>query len=199
MSIAFLLAFAAGAAPAPLNTADERATRAMHQFASCIVEETPRGAREALALDYRTEDYQDKLRAVARGHDRCLVPGWEIRFSPVLGAGALAEALVKSDVKPTELPRRLAYDPTREVIAARSPTETMALCAVMKAPEATATLLATEPATPEETKAMRPLGTVLTDCLQKGMQLQMNKPALRSVLALAAWRIVTTPRKAAAQ
>jgi hypothetical protein len=69
----------------------------------------------------------------------------------------------------------------------------------MKAPEATAKLFATEPATPEETKAMQPLGEVLTDCLQKGMQLQMNKPALRAVLALAAWRIVTTSRKAAAQ
>lgn len=196
MSIAFLLAFTA-AAPAPLNTADERATRAMHQFGSCIVEESPRGAREALALDYRTEEYQNKLRAVARGHDRCLVPGWEIRFSPVLGAGALAEALVKFDVKPAELPRRLAYDPAREVIAARSPTEAMALCTVMKAPDATARLFATEPATPEETRAMQPLGPVLMDCLKKDVKLELNKPALRSVLALAAWRILATPRKAA--
>jgi hypothetical protein len=134
---------------------------------------------------------------VARGHDRCLVPGWEIRFSPVLGAGALAEALVKFDVKPADLPRRLAYDPAREVIAARSPTEAMALCTAMKAPEATATLLATEPATPEETKAMQPLGSVLMDCLAKDVKLELNKPALRAVLALAAWRILATPRKAA--
>ena len=193
MSLLLLLA----AQAAPLPQPDALSVQAMHKFGSCIVEESPRGAREALTLDYRTEEYQAKLRAVAKGHDRCLVPGWEIRFSPVLGAGALAEALVEFDVKPAELPQRLAFDPAREMITARSPTEAMALCTVMKAPTATAALFATEPATPEETKAMQPLGPVLMDCLAKDVKLELNKPALRSVLALAAWRILATPRKAA--
>ena len=71
MSIAFLLAFAAGAAPAPLNAADERATRAMHQFASCIVEETPRGAREAQLRAERERD--DRIREErARAADAAL-------------------------------------------------------------------------------------------------------------------------------
>ena len=37
---------------------------------------------------------------------------------------------------------------------------------------------------------------VLPRCLKKQTQLKLNTPALRSLLALAAYRIVTTPRKA---
>jgi hypothetical protein len=173
--------------------------QAIHNFGACIVGTTPEGARRVLALDYRTSEYQRKLRELAKGHDdsRCLLGGWRYQFAPSLLAGAMAEALLKSDVKDPEMVRRLAYDPARPGIEARGPLEEMALCVVMKDPQAIAALFATEPATAQENQAIAPIGGVLPDCLRKDMKVELNKPGLRSLLALAAWRIATTPRGSA--
>jgi hypothetical protein len=192
MSLLLGLALAASAQSSDL------AIQAIHNFGACIVEQTPNGARELLAMDYSTKGYREKLRAIAKGHDRCLIPGSRLGFdSSLLFAGALAEALLESARKSSELPVDLAYIPTRAPIQSHSDTETMALCAVMHAPEATADLLATEPATSEEKSAIGAVTAVLPECLTKGMTVNMNRPALRSLLALAAWRIVTAPKEAA--
>ena len=102
---------------------------------------------------------------------------------------------------------KLAYSSTRSTMNAtrtsarhssrlspRSPTETMALCTALQAPQATARLLETEPTSKEESAAVGSIAPVLTECLKKDTQLTVNKPALRALLALAAWRIVTTPK-----
>jgi hypothetical protein len=183
------------ARPATAKSADDLAIQAVHNFGTCIVREAPSGAAEqVLALDFNTEEYRTRLRAMAQGHERCIVGGWQLGSSPVLVAGAMAEALLKSAVKPDELPRRIAFDPSRSTINARSPTETMALCTALQAPQATARLLETEPTSKEESAAVGSIAPVLTECLKKDTQLTVNKPALRALLALAAWRIVTTPK-----
>ncbi len=181
-----LLVLAAGAST-------DIATQAVHNFGACVVRQTPRGAREALALDYRTPEYAEKVRDLAAGHERC-APGARLSFGGVLFAGALAEALVESEVKRADLPAQLAFDPARPKVDARDETEVMALCTAMRAPQATADLFATKPATKEEKAAMQGIAAVLPDCLAKDTKLTLNRPALRSLLALAAWRIVSTRR-----
>jgi hypothetical protein len=188
-----LLAFAAAVSN---NTPESVAIQAMHNFGACMVNRTPQGARELLAMDYNSADYQKRMRRYVSGHDYCIPFNGSMGSSRVLFAGAMAEALLKSDVKSSELSQRFAFDLQREAIAARSPSEAMALCTVLKAPDVTARIFDTEPATSDEVQAMKPLGGVLTQCLKQGTQMTLNKPALRSLLALAAWRIVTTPRAA---
>lgn len=193
-SIFLPIAAAAAAAGSP----DDLAVRAVHSFGACIVREAPSGAAEkVLALDYQSDEYRKRLRAMAKGHQRCIVRGWQLGTSQVLVAGAMAEALLKSEVKAAELARRLAYDPARAAIKARSPTETMALCTALQAPQATARLFLTEPASREESAAVGALAPVLGECLRKDVKLTLNKPGLRAVLALASWRIFTTPKAAA--
>jgi len=182
---------------APTRSSDDLAIQAVHNFGACIVRESPTGAAEqVLALDYQSAEYQERLRAMAKGHERCIVGGWRLGSSQVLIAGAMAEALLKSEIKTEEMPRRLAYDPARQVIQARSPTETMALCTVLKAPEPTTRLFSTEPTTKEEAEAIKAVSPVLGECLKKDMKVALNPPAVRSLLALAAWRIATTPKTA---
>jgi hypothetical protein len=195
MSIAFLFLAAASAR----LSADDMSVKALHNFGKCVVERTPRGARELLEMDFRSPEYQKRLRAYAIGHDYCIPFNGHLASSELLLAGALAEGLLKIEANPAELPGKLAFDPAREPIPARSETEAMALCTVLNAPQATAHLFDTEPATSEEITAMKPFGGVLGKCLKKDTKMTLNKPALRSLLALAAWRIVNTPRKAAAQ
>ncbi|HEY6663179.1 MAG TPA: hypothetical protein VIZ66_09665 [Sphingomicrobium sp.] len=192
----YRLANAAQLPPVPsAKSPDDLAVQAVHNFGACIVRETPTGAVEqVLALDYQSEEYQKQLRAMAKGHERCIVGGWQLGSSQVLIAGAMAEALLKTEVKANEMPQRIAFDPKRATITARSPTETMALCTAFQAPQATVRLLETEPTSKEETAAVGTIAPVLTQCLKKDTQLTVNKPALRALLALAAWRIVTTPK-----
>ncbi len=173
---------------------DTVAIQAVHNYGACVVEQTPRGAREVLALDFRSDEYQKKFRAMLKGHERCIPFDASLGTARLLFAGAMAEALLKFDVGSNELPRRLAFDPARAMIQARSPTEEMALCTVMQAPQATAKLFETEPATKEEIQAMQPLGGVLGECLKKDTKAELNKPGLRSLLALAAWRIASTSK-----
>lgn len=196
MSIAYLFL---AAASVHANTPEEVAVQALHNFGKCVVERTPKGARELLGMDFRSPEYQKRLHAYATGHDYCIPFNGHLGSSELLLAGSLAEALLKTDTKATDLPQVLAFDPAREPIPARSETEAMALCTVLNAPQATAHIFDTEPATAEEIAAMKPIGGVLGECLKKDTKMTLNKPALRSLLALAAWRIVNTPKTAAAQ
>ncbi len=174
------------------------AVGAMHNFGACIVRYTPAGARNLLAMDFRTEAYAQALRRLARGHGRC-APGSEIRFNGLLFAGALAEALLESEVKASDMPARLARDPSRPVIVARDEVETMALCTVLASPVGAAALFGTASDSKEEIAAMQALAPTLRTCLAQNMQLKLNPPALRSVLALAAWRIASAPSTQKAQ
>ena len=194
MSVLLALILAASAPPAK---SEDYALKAIHNFGACVVEKTPKGAEEVLAMDFNSKDYAVRLRELGKGHGRCVMPAWRLQTSNVLFAGALAEGLLHSEVKPAALAQALSFDPSRAAIEARSETETMALCTVMESPQATSDLLQTEPATREEHDAMTHIVAVLPNCLKKDANLTLNPAGLRSILALAAWRIVDTPKVAA--
>ena len=197
MSVAFFILAAVAAPAAPSNEPEDVAIQAVHNYGACMVSRTPDGARRLLAMDFNSPDYDKQFRRYAKGHEYCISFSATLGSNRLLLAGAMAEALLKSDVKHDELAQRLAYDSRREDIVARSQTESMALCTVFEAPKETARIFDTEPATRDETEAMKPLGGVLGDCLKKDMELTVNKPGLRALLALAAYRVVTTPEKPA--
>ena len=192
-----ILALALAAASSPPAKSEALALQAIHNFGACVVETTPKGAEEVLAMDFTTKDYSERLRELGKGHGRCVMPAWRLQTSNVLFAGALAEGLLHSQLKPGEIAQKLAFDPQRAAIPARSETETMALCTVMESPQATSELLGTEPASKEEHEAMTRIVAGLPNCLKKDAALTLNPPGLRSILALAAWRIVETPKVAA--
>ena len=188
-----LLALAAAAAPAP----DPASIQSMYAVGQCIATRSPQTAREVLAMDFRSSEYQRMLKAMGSGSTPCLARGTDFRSSGLLFAGSIAEGLLKTEFKPTDLPADFAFDPARAPIEARNASEEMALCMVMRAPAQTAHLLQTAPASREEADAENQLAPLLSDCLRKGAKLELNRPAMRSLLALAAYRIVTAPKAAA--
>lgn len=190
-----LIASAANAQVIEREPTDRLALQAMQNFGRCVVQQTPAGARAVLAQDYRTAGHSAALRRLAKGHNRC-IPNGKLKFDGVLFAGSLAEALLRSDIGSSTLPQQLAFDPARDTIAARGEGETMALCTVLAAPQAAAQLLATEAASSEELAAMKLIAPTLGECLAKGAKFEMTKPAMRALLALAAWRVVNAPRHA---
>jgi len=188
-----LLALVAAAAPAP----DPASIQSLYDVGQCIATRSPQTAREVLAMDFRSSEYQRMLKAMGSGSAACMVRGTDFRSSGLLFAGSIAEGLLKTEFKPTDLPADFAFDPARAPIEARNASEEMALCMVMRAPAQTAHLLQTAPASRQEADAEDVLAPLLSDCLRKGAKLELNRPAMRSLLALAAYRIVTAPKAAA--
>ena len=185
-----LLSLMLAAAPVYGTKPDDLAVEALHNFGACVVKMTPSGAEEVLALDYRTDEYRERLSRLARGHDRCTRPRTELQFNGVLFAGAMAEALLEEPGKKV-LTRLSAADELTAPIAARSPLEAMALCSVITRPAAVGRLLESEVASDLEAEAAEALGPTLSACLSGTDKAELNRPALRSVLALAAWRIAS--------
>jgi hypothetical protein len=184
--------FAIAVAAPPMNSAFS--VQSLHRIGECIAHREPKTAREVLAMDFRSNEYKQKLKAIGTASSSCIPTNSDLQSAGLLFAGAVAEGLLKTEVKKDELPNGLAYDPARDLIEARSPTEEMALCTAFKAPKATAALLQTDPATANEAEAEDSLASTLRDCLKKDAKIELNRPALRSMLALAAYRIVTTPK-----
>jgi hypothetical protein len=191
--LGLLLSAATSATPPPI---DRVAVDVMHQFGRCVAALDGRRAGELLAMDYRTDEYTKAMIQLADRNNRaCMPPGGQLKFHPVLFAGALAEALLKKQkLEASSLAQRLAVDPMKTPVPVRSELDAMALCAVTKTPAESAALLGTKPMSQEEGALIQGLAPVLTDCLRKDLKVTFNRPALRSVLALTAWRIVTTPR-----
>jgi hypothetical protein len=181
------------AAPVYGTKPDDLSLEAMQNFGACVVRLTPAGAEDVLAMDYRTDAYREKLARLAKGHDRCTRPRTELRFNGVLFAGAMAEALLKEPGKRVLTRLSLAED-IAVPIAARSPLEAMALCGVMTRPAAVGRLLESDVASDEEAEAIETLSPTLDGCLSGADQAELNRPGLRSVMALAAWRIVSEPK-----
>ena len=191
----FLAAVAACAAPAAARRGpswDEvntpAAIRALHDFAHCVARShfSRVRAREVLGMDYRTREYRDAIIALADEHNGCLQPASRIRFSILLFAGGLAEALLPEH---RDLATLVAYDPARPPVEARDEIEMMSLCAVRGAPAEVAALLATAPASDDEAAARSALMPQLGRCLRAGARTRLNPLEIRALLASAAWRL----------
>jgi hypothetical protein len=188
--VSLLLSLLLAASPVYGTKADELSLEAMHNFGACVVRMTPAGAEEVLAMDFRTDEYREKLSRLAKGHDRCTRPRTELKFNGVLFAGAMAEALLEEPGRRV-LTRLSAAEDLAAPVAARSPLEAMALCGVITRPAAVGRLLESDVASDKEAEAIEALSPTLSACLTGADKAELNAPAMRSIVALAAWRIVT--------
>jgi hypothetical protein len=165
-----------------------RAQRSLHNFAACVAQGESREARGVLAMDYRTPAYDQALRRLL-GRGRTCMGVARMGANRRFFAARIAEALLLRDLRSTDLAARVAYDPARPAIQARSQTELMAFCTVRAAPAQVAALFATRPATPEEAAALGALMPQMSQCLAAGASGRFNRAALRSILDLAAYRL----------
>jgi len=173
--------------PAGGTTAEH--IRILHRYSHCAARSDTIQVRRLLAMDYRSADYEVALRRLARRNAACLHPG-RLRFSPMLFAGAMAESLVNWRLDGDALASWTAPVANQPALAARDETELMALCTVRAAPGEVAAMLATRPASDREAAAIRALTPVIGNCLASGVRATLNRPAIRSVLALAAYRLI---------
>jgi len=196
LTVSAALAFAAaGTAQAqyarrqPAKPAMAEAARVIHSWSSCTAKRHRGDARQLLQMDYRTEQYDDALRKLARKSQNCLYPGDEIRIhGSLLFAGGLAEALYERDHAQFDVEafgRRLAAAPA---ITARDNVEMIGLCVARRAHGNVRAMLVTKPASAEERAAIATLTPTFEECVAAGMHARMSRAALRSLFALGLYR-----------
>jgi hypothetical protein len=104
----------------------------LHGFATCIAGRRADEARALLDTDFGTDEYSEKIRALALTSG-CLNDG-RLKFAHVLLAGGIAERLYKMDYGSRDIASVIPSDWTTAPIAARSEVEEVALCVVQKDP-----------------------------------------------------------------
>jgi len=172
-----LLASAAAWAAAP-NVA------AMHAFGHCAAQRSPKDVTYLLEQDYRSTGYAQGLKALAKKQASCA--GSTTAAGGALFAGVLAEELLEYGRTPKQVASLIGKAPKKPV-AGKDDTENAALCAVRANPGGVAQLLASGYGSKEETAAFKGLTPALNGCL-KGKKLGAGGTALRSIIALAAFR-----------
>jgi hypothetical protein len=173
---------------------DPLAAQAMYNFAGCVVEASRSGAVKLLAQDYRSKDYQEDIRKIAKGHDRC-APNSKLGFSGLVFAGNLAEHLLTDKFTDEALSADLGRDRTATPITSRGTLETISMCIVMSAPQQSVALFRTEVMSDAERDAMKALAPQLSACIRQGTEFRTNRPGLRALMALAAYRVAVTSKE----
>lgn len=164
--------------------------RMMHRHSRCVVDSAPNQAARVLSLDYRTDSYRRSLGNLIASPKHCAQFSGRLRMDRVLVAGAFAEALLPRALAGRSLAAAVAHDPARAPIEARDDGEYLGLCAVRSMPEQATALLATAAGSEEEKRAVAAVAPGLSGCVRTGASAKLNRPALRALVALAAYRIV---------
>jgi hypothetical protein len=191
LSLAAALALATPGVAKPVygQPSDDLSVQAMHNFAGCIADTTPKGAVEVLALDFRSPEYAKRLHRFSEGHadGRCL--GGHIQYNGVLLAGGMAERLLVEKMPANRFATAVAYDPAKAPIVARNAMELISICVLRAEPDKTYAIFGTDPTSADEAHTMQAIAPTLTNCIKAGQQVSLNKPGLRASLALAAYRL----------
>ncbi|HWK37024.1 hypothetical protein [Sphingomonas sp.] len=173
------------------------AEQALRNFAKCAVERSPSGAQALMAMDFNSPDYAKALTRYARGNANC-ASGAKLKFGGALFAGDLAEALVPDALHGASLEARIAAAPAAAQLPPRNESEAIGMCVVRAVPAAVAQVLATEPGTRAEIDALQQTGDALPKCVRTGMTVRFNRPMVRALYALGAYRLLTDPGAAPA-
>jgi len=163
-----------------------QAQRTLHAVAHCMVGHWPRDARNLLLADLQATSYDHPVRRFVAGHRGC-TPRASLGFGGLLLAGAIAEALIRS---PGALPARIEYRPSRPPLRVTNEADLMSVCVVRGAPAGAAALFGSAPGSAAERAALESLEPRLADCLRAGLTGHFNRPALRALLALSAYRLM---------
>ncbi|WP_260922293.1 hypothetical protein [Novosphingobium sp. 9] len=217
-ALALAIVGAGASAPALADPGAENtlALEALHNYALCAVQRTPDGAVKLLAMDHTSSEYNAELRRFAKGHSYCTRTGTELKFTGLPFAGDLAEAVLATryegrslanaaaaldaerrkaagqdaDGKPVDAPTFRAFAASH----ADTVSEAVGLCVVLQKPDAVAALLKTSPNSPEELAALQPTGADLPGCVPEGVTMKLNRPAVRAMYALGAYRLLAGPQ-----
>jgi hypothetical protein len=165
-----------------------RERAAVSAFGRCVVEESPAKAHSVLTSDFRTKDYRDGLRVLAKVNDGCFRQRGKIRFGGLPFAAAMAEAMILKGAEPLNV--RLAKAGIGKTVPTFAPSDAVAMCVARSVPDQVAALFASPIASEAETRAAGDLSTAVRLCTPKGVAVDIQPYGLRAILATASYRLL---------
>lgn len=163
------------------------ARRVMIAYGRCVARNRMRLAQAILAEPIFGEQQYALIRRRFGGSDGCMgSSGAELRFSPMLLVGAMAEWFILERYEEADLGAVAALDDARvrEVgLTPRSGYEDVALCVVRHDPVAARDLVRSRPAGDAERAAIARLVPHLGTCLPAGQEYRFNRGAVRALVA----------------
>ena len=174
---------------------------AIETYGKCVAKREPRETRRVLLMDFTSDRYDNAIHRLSDEARRdcaraSLEHGMAMRSAHLLFAGALAEALLEADTAPLNV--RLARQAGIGA-ASYSATDKVAQCLVRSLPDQAAALFVTTPGTEAESAAAAPLSQAVPACAHAAgiaSQIELTVPAVRAMLATAAYRLVASAENA---
>ncbi|QZD95352.1 hypothetical protein [Qipengyuania gelatinilytica] len=166
---------------------------AVEAWTACIANERTDEVREVLALDFRSDEYRNKMKALAKARvsSECFnaMPRSyrKIELGGLPFAGGLAEQVIEMDDEP--LLQRLSMAALAGDVPTYSRTDAIAQCMARGAPHLVAILFDTEINSGEEIEALAELQPVSAACT-RGAALEASPFGMRSMLATASYRLL---------
>lgn len=186
---AIVLALAGGFAAAAEDeseAADALALEALRNYATCAVERTPAGAEKMLSYEPSSPQFRASRRRFAAGHSECAKRGDRLQFGGMIFAGDVAEALIAKKYPATAL-AQAASKPSPQPLTL---IEAVGMCVARAKPAEVLAIFATIPASDAEVAALKPTGDILPGCIPAGQTIKLNRPAVRAIYALGAYRLL---------
>jgi hypothetical protein len=170
------------------------ARRVMRTYAACLLAARPRTAVAIVAAAYGSDEQAAIVRRRVQGVEDCMGrTGLSMRFPPETLAGALGEAGIRAHFTTADLAPVAALaeaDVARLGLTPRNGYEEIAACIARRDPAAVRALVLTEPATPEERIARRPVVANVGACVNQGQSLSVDMGGLRAMVAVALYRLL---------
>ena len=197
-----VIAFSSAAASAAQDReatrvlSDQHAAQELGIYADCVARQRVHDARALALAAYGSNEAVQAADRVTRGiDDNCIQSGFDnvrLAVRPDVLAGAVAEALLRKDY--ADLPSvvdQAAVDAEAERARAAqlSVAERFGRCIVWNDPAGVQAMLRSPAGSQQERTAMDALKDDMGMCLQEGSTLRLNRPFVRTVAAVAAYRL----------
>jgi hypothetical protein len=163
--------------------------RTLVEFARCVGARRAPEAGAILALDYRSEAYDEAARGLA-GRGWACTPDRPLRFSGMIFAGGLAEGMLPALLNGAALEARIGTNRGRSIRRGGQSLDAIGLCLVANNPSGVSQLLATAPASADEARVAQELTPSVARCVTPGEVARINQPMFRALAAIAAFRIL---------
>jgi hypothetical protein len=172
---------------------EDNARRFLDDFARCVAGRQPRKAAAVLALPYASEEAGTAANRLAQSEMDCLGPfSGSLSFS--LNASSLeagmAEYFLANPERIADVRRR---DPKAFAYAEPTALESFGECVVAQNSAAVNALVKTPVASDQETAGVNALATELAGCIPEGETLELDRTALRQLLAVSIYKHFAMP------
>ena len=181
-----------------ITLSEDQARKYMDDFARCIASRQPKRAAAVLAMPYGSIEQQKTVRDLAIDEVDCLGPmTGSMEFATLaqpLTAG-MAEYFVANQGKLADMRRRY---PQSFAYAEPVGIEMFGECVVAQNPSAGQALAKSAIASDAETTATDALTPELQQCVSEGQTLELDRTALRELLAVSLYKHIAMPPPAPA-